>query len=56
MKLNSASFGVEVRDVHMRLMLGENLHTVPGRERDGEHRSVVVGVVGRTECRAGFYF
>ena len=27
-KLNSASFGVEVRDVHVRLMLGENLRTV----------------------------
>ena len=43
MKLNSASFGVEVRDVHMRLMLGENLRTVPTGRVEKETVSTVQG-------------
>ena len=41
MKLNSASFGVEVRDVHVRLMLGENLRTVPTGRVEKETVSTV---------------
>ena len=40
-KLNSASFGVEVRDVHVRLMLGENLRTVPTGRVEKETVSTV---------------
>ena len=40
-KLKSASFGVEVRDVHVRLMLGENLRTVPTGRVEKETVSTV---------------